>query len=49
MSSYGKSTSGLAHLKGLSKLVDLDLGGTHVTDAGTGELKQALPNLTIYR
>jgi hypothetical protein len=40
---------GLAHLKGLRILTTLNIAQTQVTDAGAQELKQALPNLTIYR
>jgi hypothetical protein len=39
--------AGLAHLRGLTKLQRLSLGGTEVTEAGMNELKRALPGLTI--
>jgi internalin A len=41
--------AGLAHLTGLSKLSDLQLSRTLVTDGGVNELQQALPNLKIVR
>jgi hypothetical protein len=41
--------SGLAHLKGLTKLSSLELANTQVTDAGVKQLQQALPNLKINR
>ena len=41
--------AGIEHLKGLTKLLGLDLRATHVTDAGVEELKSALPNLRIDR
>jgi len=40
--------SGLEHLKGLTSLKTLTLGGTQVTDAGVKELQAALPNCSIY-
>ena len=40
--------AGLVHLKGLTGLQTLDLGGTEVTDAGFADLKKALPNCKIY-
>jgi len=40
---------GLVHLKGLTKLRELDLNVTQITDAGVGELKKALPNCQIDR
>ena len=36
------------HLKGLTRLETLTLGGTKITEAGVAELQKALPNCTIY-
>ena len=36
--------TGLLHLKGLTKLQRLKLGGTKITDAGIADLKKSLPN-----
>jgi internalin A len=41
--------AGLLHLRGLTNLEILELHGTRVTDAGTKGLKEALPNLQIFR
>ncbi len=41
--------AGLETLKGLPNLRSLNLDGTSVTDAGVQGLKQALPNLSVYR
>ena len=41
--------AGLEHLKGLTKLKELDLESTNVTDAGVKKLQQALPNCKIHR
>ena len=43
------SDAALVHLKGLTNLSELGLYDSRVTNAGTEELKQALPNLTVYR
>ncbi|HEY3969261.1 MAG TPA: hypothetical protein VGM05_32215 [Planctomycetaceae bacterium] len=43
------SDEGLIHLKGLTNLRHLKLHRTHVTDAGVTELKQALPELDVFR
>ena len=42
------------HLKGLTNLQELDLGGTNImfpqiTDAGIAELQEALPNCKIKK
>ena len=39
--------AGLVHLKGLTKLKELDLYGTNITDAGVTDLQKALPNCGI--
>jgi hypothetical protein len=39
--------AGLVHLKGLTKLIELALNGTQVTDTGVEELERALPKLWI--
>ena len=39
----------LAHLKGLTGLQQLGLGGTKVTDAGIEQLKAALPNVQVTK
>jgi hypothetical protein len=39
----------LKNLKGLSRLHDLFLERTEVTDAGVKELKKALPELVVHR
>jgi beta-lactamase regulating signal transducer with metallopeptidase domain/Leucine-rich repeat (LRR) protein len=44
----GITDAGLKHLRGLTSLRGLALLKTQVTDAGVRELKQSLPNLTIY-
>jgi hypothetical protein len=41
------SEAGLAHLKAMTKLSDLNLTLTQVTDAGVKDLEQALPSLHI--
>jgi hypothetical protein len=41
--------SGLARLSALTKLKQVKLEGTQVTDAGVVELKRALPGLKISR
>jgi hypothetical protein len=41
------SRTGLAHLKGLTKLRFIGLAGTRVTVAGMKDLKRALPDLAI--
>ena len=43
------SDAGLVHLKEVTALQKLVISGTHVTDAGVNDLKEALPNLTIER
>ena len=40
---------GLVHLRGLTRLQELRLRGTLVTDAGVAELQKALPNCEIIR
>ena len=40
--------AGLAHLKGMTELSALVLYATQVTDHGVKDLKQALPNLSVY-
>ena len=40
---------GLAHLKGLTRLTNLNLAGTGVTDAGVQDLQEALPKVRIIR
>ncbi len=40
--------AGLKHLRGLTELRDLGLIETQVTDEGTRQLKQSLPNLTVW-
>ena len=39
--------AGLVHLKGLTKLVSINLIGTKVTDAGAQDLQKALPRCYI--
>jgi internalin A len=39
--------SGLVHLKGLTKLLELDLRKTKVTTAGVADLQKAIPNCKI--
>ena len=41
--------AGLAHLKGLTRLTNLNLAGTGVTDAGVQDLQEALPKVRIIR
>ena len=41
--------AGLEHLKGLTSLQTLKLGGSQVTDADVNELKKALPKCDIFR
>ena len=41
--------AGLVHLKGMTNLQSLDLGGTKITDAGVADLKKALPNCEIEK
>jgi len=41
--------AGLIHLAGLTKLEDLELVETDVTDAGVKQLQQALLNCRIIR
>ena len=41
--------AGLVHLKGLTKLQRLKLGGTKVTDAGVADLQKALSNCKITK
>ena len=41
--------AGLVRLKGLKRLSELTLSFTKVTDAGEKKLRQARPNLKIYR
>jgi CheY-like chemotaxis protein len=43
----GVSDFGLVHLKGLTNLRKLNLGGTKVTDAGVQDLQKVLPKVTI--
>ena len=38
---------GLVHLRSMTKLEWLSLGGNHVSDASLAELKQALPNCQV--
>ena len=40
---------GLVHLKGLTRLETLTLGGTKITEAGVADLKKALPNCKISK
>lgn len=40
--------AGLGHLKGMTKLRELHLGNTQVTEGGVNELKKALPNCKVY-
>ena len=40
---------GLVHLKGLTRLEMLTLGGTKITDAGVTDLQKALPNCEIEK
>ena len=40
---------GLVHLKGLTRLETLTLGGTKITEAGVAELQKALPNCKISK
>ena len=40
---------GLVHIKGLTNLKELLLNSTQLTDAGVGELKQALLNCNIEK
>ena len=40
---------GLVHLKGLTRLETLTLGGTKITEAGVAELQKALPNCKIEK
>jgi hypothetical protein len=37
------------HLKGLTRLETLTLGGTKITDTGVAELQKALPNCKIAK
>ena len=41
--------AGLVHIKGLTKLGNLDLSFSQVTRAGIAELKKALPKCNIGR
>ena len=41
--------AGLVHLTGLTKLKDLRLVGTQVTDQGVSELQKTLPNVQVTR
>jgi hypothetical protein len=41
--------AGLQHLKGLTRLQLLEIGGTNVTDAGVKDLQKALPKAYITR
>jgi hypothetical protein len=43
------TNAGLEHLKELTELENLGLGGTMVTDEGLKKLRQALPNCWIER
>jgi hypothetical protein len=43
------SDAGPEHLKGLTALQELYLGSTNVTDAGVGQLKKSLPNVSVTR
>jgi hypothetical protein len=43
------SDAGIEHLKTFANLELLSVTGTQVTDAGVKELKEALPNVQIYR
>jgi hypothetical protein len=45
----GITDAGLKHLVGLTRLQELDLHGTHVTDEGIAKLQEALPNCQITR
>jgi hypothetical protein len=41
--------SGVARLKGLTKLKHLKLDGTRVTDAGVADMESAMPGLKVER
>jgi hypothetical protein len=41
--------SGLAKLKGLTRLKTLKLDGTPVTDVGVAEMESAMPGLKVER
>ena len=41
--------AGLVHLKGMTNLQDLALGGANITESGVAELQKALPNCVIIR
>ena len=41
--------AGLVHLKGLTDLQKLNLGGTEITAAGIADLQKALPNCKISK
>ena len=41
--------AGLEHIKGMTNLRGINIGGTQVADAGVAALKKALPNCTIIK
>ena len=39
----------MEHIKGMTNLQGINIGGTQVGDAGVADLKKALPNCTIIK
>jgi len=49
LSGLGLTDTGLSHLKGLTRLRELDLTGTRVSARGAAELRRALPRCRACR